>query len=349
MEQYDPTRAMRLVSEFTVEHLSNWYVRRNRRRFWKGSMSEDKLAAYQTLYECLIAVTKLMAPLAPFLSERVYRSLNNVTHLEPTDSVHLAMIPDVDSTAIDNDLERRMLRAQKIVALARMLREKSRLKVRQPLRRILIPVSGEAEAADIAATEEILRDELNVKAVETVDADASTNVVRRRAKGNFKVLGPKFGKQVKEVAAAIASLSSGDITRLQRDGSLTLARGEYSFDLLPEDVEIVYDDIEGWLVASDGPVTVALDTEVDDDLLREGMAREFVNRVQNLRKDSGLEVTDRIRLSYSAEDTLALALESLRDYIMLETLAVEFGSGSSNEASEFDVNGQSCKVSLVRA
>jgi isoleucyl-tRNA synthetase len=349
MDAYDPTRAMRLVSEFTVEQLSNWYVRRNRRRFWKGEMSADKIAAYQTLYECMIAVTKMMAPLAPFLAERLFRSLNEATKLEDAESVHLALIPEVSASAIDADLERRMERAQRTVALARMLREKSRLKVRQPLRRLLIPVSSDAEREDYGAVEEIIKDELNVKGVEYVSAEEGSDIVKMKAKANFKTLGPKYGKQMKSVASAVTAMTAAQIAELQRAGSLTLTSGSDTFALLLEDVEVIHEDIEGWLVASEGTVTVALDTELDENLLMEGLAREFVNRVQNLRKDSGLELTDRIRLSYASDDELAAALQAQREYIMLETLAVELLRAPSSEGmQEMDLNGKACGIALER-
>jgi isoleucyl-tRNA synthetase len=349
MDVYDPTRAMRLVSDFTAEHLSKWYVRRNRRRFWKGEMSEDKLAAYQTLYECMAGVLKLMAPLAPFISEHLYRALNTTTGREENESVHLAMIPEVDREAIDLDLERRMERAQQVVALARMLREKSKLKVRQPLRRILIPVARPGVQSDFEAVADIIRDELNVKSIEYISGDEDSDIVRMKAKANFKIIGPKYGKLAKQVAAAIAGLSSSQIGELQRSGTLTITTGSDSFALFPEDIEVIHEDIEGWLVASDGGVTVALDTELDEELRNEGLAREFVNRVQNLRKDAGLEVTDRIRLNFSSEANLKTALESQRDYIMVETLALELQAvDNGREMLDIDINGIPCRIALER-
>ncbi len=348
MDVYEPTRAMRLITEFTVEQLSNWYVRRNRRRFWKGDLSADKLAAYQTLYECLATVAKLMAPLAPFLSERIFRSLNGVSGLEAADSVHLALIPEVEEEAIDADLERRMDRAQRTVALARMLREKARLKVRQPLRRLLIPVTGEAEREDYRAVEGIIKDELNIKRVDYVTSEESSDVVRIKAKPNFKTIGPKHGKAAKSVAAAITVITASEIAELQRTGALTLTIGNDTFALLPEDIEVIHEDIEGWLVASEGTLTVALDTDLDQELINEGLAREFVNRVQNLRKDSGLEPTDRIHLRYASDEDLANALESQRAYIMSETLAVELHPSATGDMLEVDLNGRPCRIALER-
>ncbi len=348
MDGYDPTRAMRLVSEFAVSQLSNWYVRRNRRRFWKGEKSQDKTAAYQTLYECLVAIAKMMAPLAPFFSERLYRNLNTVTGLEPAESVHLTLIPEPEAGVVDTALERRMRKAQTVVALARMLRERSRLKVRQPLRRILIPVSNDAEREDYRLVEDIIKDELNVKAVEYAGADESTNVVKMKAKANFKAIGPKYGKQAKAVAAAIAGMGSAQIAEMQRLGSLTLSSASDTFVVLPEDVEVIHEDIEGWLVAAEGTVTVALDTELDEALVREGLAREFVNRVQNLRKDSGLELTDRISVVYHCGDELAQTLEAERDYIMQEILAVRFAFGELETMHDAELNELPCRIALER-
>lgn len=351
MDEYDPTRAMRLVSEFTVEQLSNWYVRRNRRRFWKGDISTDKTAAYQTLYECLIAVVKMMAPLAPFIPERIYRALNDVTRLEAVESVHLALLPEPDPSVIDADLERRMDRAQRVVALARMLREKSRLKVRQPLRRMLIPVASDAEREDYRAMEEIIKEELNIKAIEYADA-ATSDVVRMKAKANYKSLGPRFGKEMKQVAAAVSAMTSAEVVALGREGSLTINAGSDTFVLFPEDVEVIHEEITGWLVASEGTSTVALDTELDEELINEGLAREFINRVQNLRKDSGLDLTDRISLGYVADDSLQTVLEGKRDYIMEETLAIRFGpytdATETGSTLEVDLNGQPCRITLER-
>jgi len=348
MDEFDPTRPMRLVSEFTIKHLSNWYVRRNRRRFWKGEMSPDKLAAYQTLYECLVTVIKMMAPLAPFLSEHLYKSLNDTAGRESAESVHHTLLPEPDETAVDGDLERRMERAQKSVALARMLREKKELKVRQPLRRLLVAVTTEAEQEDYQRVEEIIKDELNVKSIEYVRAGES-DVVKLKAKANFKTIGPKFGKLVKAVAAAIGGMTQEQIMTLRDEGALILTAGSDSFELLPEDVEILHEDIEGWLVASEGTTTVALDTEIDEELISEGLAREFVNRVQNLRKDSGLDVTDRIRLGYDADSSLIAALQAQQDYIMTETLAVEFVAENQDGMTEIDINGQPCRIALRRA
>ena len=352
MEEMDPTRAMRLVQEFTVEHLSNWYVRRNRRRFWKGEMSEDKLAAYQTLYDCLNGVAKLMAPLAPFLSEKIYCSLNDASGREEARSVHLAHSPVPNESYIDEALERRMARAQKVITLARNLRERSGLKVRQPLRRVLVAVSDTEEQQDYQLVEDIIRDELNLKGVEYVGADESSDIVKKKAKPNFKSIGPKFGKDAKRVAAGISGISDEQIRQLQNAEAVTITVDNDSFDIHADDIEILHEDIEGWLVAAEGTVTVALDTEIDNALRAEGLAREFVSRIQKIRKDSGLEVTDRIKLRYNADADLVQAVTAQGDYIARETLAVELlheeGTNGHKASADDTIEGMEYSVVLER-
>lgn len=349
MNDYDPTRAMRLVSEFAVENLSNWYVRRNRRRFWKSDMSEDKISAYQTLHECLVTVTKLMAPLAPFLSDKIYGMLN-VNGLEPYSSVHLAYLPNFNEQEIDQDLERRMQRAQRSVGLARGLREKSKLKVRQPLRKMLIAVANQTEREDYMLVEEIIKEELNIKSIEYVGIEEQSGVVKKRAKANFKALGPKFGKEMKLIAELVAKMNAKDISDILINGKIVLNSGNSSFEIEKDDVEILHDDIEGWLIASEGTLTVALDTELDAELLSEGVAREFINRVQNLRKDAGFEVTDRIKIFYELDNETNQMLVRQGDYICMETLASEFNlqDNLGDNFSEIDLNGVNCKVRLEK-
>ena len=349
MVDLDPTRAMRSVQEFTVEHLSNWYVRRNRRRFWKGEMSEDKLAAYQTLHETLLLVVQMMAPLAPFLSEKIYGSLVAQSPEEMPESVHLSILPEGDLEVIDADLERRMDRAQRVVGLARGLRERSGLKVRQPLRRLLIAVAGDVERDDYRLVASIITEELNVKRIEYVGAEEDSAIVKVSAKPNFRSIGPKFGKDAKGVAAAIAELGPEPTLQLARGESVVIESRGDRFEVTPDDVEILHDDIEGWLVASDFGITVALDTELDDDLRNEGLAREFVNRVQKLRKDTGLDVTDRIHLRYGASGPLERALEAEKDYVMSETLALSMSGDASDTSSSVSIEGEECRLELEKA
>ena len=352
MDEYDVTRAARAVSDFTMDQLSNWYVRRNRRRFWKSEKGRDKTAAYQTLYECLVVVCKLTAPFAPFLADEIFRNLNLVTKKEAVDSVHLSMFPEPNKALIDLELERRMEQAIKIVSLVRAMRMKANLKVRQPLKKLIIPVSSDQEKNLIAQMQDVILEEINVKDIEYVTEDSG--VVKRKAKPNFKTLGPRFGKTVQVVAARIRSMTAAEVSRLLSEGSLSFSADGSEYVVSVEDVEILHEDVKGWLVESDGPVTVALDTELTQDLVDEGFAREFVNRVQNRRKDSGLEVTDRIRLYVRASQKLARALEKQASYVKQETLAVELrlmkeDDRSSVELHQEDVNGESVEIGLEKA
>jgi isoleucyl-tRNA synthetase len=348
MEAYDVTRAARGVGEFTIDKLSNWYVRRNRRRFWKNENGKDKTAAYQTLYECLVTVAKLAAPFAPFIADELFRNLNGVTRLEPAESVHLSLIPEAEPAAVDVELEQRMDLAERIVMLVRAMRVKSNLKVRQPLRRIILPLADEAARSAVHRMEEVILDEINVKAVEFV-SDAS-GIVTKRAKPNFKAIGPKFGKAVQQVAARIKEMTAAEIAQLERTGALTLTVGGTPSAIGREDVEITREDIQGWLVETDGTLTVALDTTLDDQLVDEGFAREFVNRVQNLRKEAGFEVTDRISVAYDAAPAVADRLERMRDYICKEVLALELVRGQQNgdHAAAVEVNGERVGVVVTR-
>jgi isoleucyl-tRNA synthetase len=355
MDQYDVTKAARAVSDFTIDQLSNWYVRRSRRRFWKGEMTKDKVAAYQTLYECLITVVKMMSPFAPFLSEELYKNLNDVTKLEPHESVHLSFLPKVNENEIDLQLEERMALAEKIVYLARAMRVKSNIRVRQPLKKIIIPVSSPHMREAISKVENIILDEVNIKSITYVDDDS--DFVRKRAKPNFKSIGPKFGKDVKTVAELIKSMGPSDIKLLEKNKEIDLHvpeghnhDGRKWFHIVLDDVEIVSQELSGWLVESDGSLTVALDTELDDELIREGIAREFVNRIQNLRKDAGFEVTDRILVHIDCPEQFVDAVTKLSDYIKSETLAIElFTEYKEGEYSgDVEIEKQKFKISLSR-
>jgi isoleucyl-tRNA synthetase len=348
MDAYDVTRAARALSEFTIDQLSNWYVRRNRRRFWKSEPGPDKTAAYQTLYECLVVVSKMLAPFAPFLAETLFRNLNGATGRESEESVHLTLLPESNAGAIDTALEHRMQRAERIVMLVRAMRMRANLKVRQPLRRMIIPVAGDRERDAIERVREIILDEVNVKALEYVTDDSG--LVRRRARANFKSLGPKLGSSAQKVAAHLKELPEAELRRLEREGSLRVEFDDVACTLTPEDVEIVREDVAGWVVETDGSLTVALDTRLDEALVAEGNAREFVNRVQNLRKDAGFELTDRIVIFYSAAPSVASQLERMKAYITQETLAVEFRSAeaAATHRVAFEIAGEPITVAIER-
>ena len=349
LDAYDVTRAARAVSEFTIDRLSNWYVRRNRRRFWKSEQGKDKTAAYQTLLECLFTVSKLIAPFAPFLAEELYRSLQAGTGGTAAESVHLVTLPQPDERAIDRELERRMERAIRIVSLVRAMRMKSNLKVRQPLKRMLIAVAGGNDRRDVEQMAAVILEEINVKKIEFVTEESGMG--KKKAKPNFRTLGQKYGKAVQGIAAKVRELPGSDITKLQSEGRLELIVDGNNVLLGPEDVEISHEDIKGLLVESDGSLTVALDTELTEELLDEGLAREFVNRIQNLRKNSGFEVTDRIVIYHRSSDRLKKALHKMSGYVMQETLAREIRDVSGNGApalKEEDISGERTEVAVER-
>ena len=318
MEQFDVFRATRLIQDFVRDEVSNWFVRRNRRRFWKGEKDNDKIAAYQTLHTVLLEICAMTAPTIPFLAEELYRNLRTISMPE---SVHLCDMPTANMAFIDADLERRMAHAQIIVFLARSLREKAKIKTRQPLRRILIPVLNPQQRRDIQLVADIILEELNIKSIEYISDDSG--IVRRSIKPNFKNLGKKFGKETQIIANAIRNIPPAAIKSLLQGENITLDIEQQSVEILPEDVDIISEDIEGWLVASQGVVTVALDTEIDADLLAEGFAREFVSKIQNTRKQAGFNVTDRITMSITCDDDVWNTLSSSMEYITKETLTVE--------------------------
>lgn len=319
---YEPTRATRLISDFVQENLSNWYVRLCRRRFWKGEYEEDKISAYQTLYTCLEVVAKLSAPVAPFFMDRLYRDLNGVTKKDKAESVHLTDYPESKIQYIDKALESKMEKAQNISSLVLSLRKKEMIKVRQPLQKILIPTLSEAEKAEILAVANLIKHEVNVKEIEFID-DAS-GILVKQIKPNFRALGPKYGKQMKDIAAVINGFTQQDIQAFERQGTKEITLDGEKLTLTLDDVEITSQDIEGWLVASSSTgLVVALDATITDELRAEGIARELVNRIQNLRKDTGLEVTDRIRILLQQQDTLEKAVRANEAYIKAETLANE--------------------------
>ncbi|AWH73825.1 isoleucine--tRNA ligase [Dokdonia sp. Dokd-P16] len=318
-EEYEPTKATRAIDTFVQENLSNWFVRLSRRRFWKGEYATDKISAYQTLYTCLETVAKLSAPVAPFFMEKLYKDLNAATGREDFESIHLAEFPVSDATYIDVALEHKMQKAQIVSSLTLSLRAKEKIKVRQPLQRIMIPVLNENDKNEILAVADLIKSEVNVKEIELISDDSG--ILVKQIKPNFKVLGPRFGKDMKLIASKINSLQAEDIAKIEQDGELTVEINGENTILQAGDVEITSQDIEGWLVASNAGVTVALDVTISEELKKEGVARELVNRIQNLRKDSGFEVTDRIHIQLQEEPSIAQTVLTNADYIKAETLA----------------------------
>ncbi len=315
---YEPTKATRAISDFTQDYLSNWYVRLSRRRFWKGDYQQDKISAYQTLYTCLITIAKLGAPIAPFYMDRLYLDLNKVTQKETFESVHLAQFPEFIASMVDKTLERKMEAAQTISSLVLSLRAKEKIKVRQPLQRILIPIDSISQKDELLQVVDLIASEVNVKEVELLE-DAS-DILVKQIKPNFKVLGPRFGKDMKSVAQAISKLNAQDIKYFEQNNGLDIDINGKKITLERSDVEISSQDIEGWLVASADGFTVALDITLNDNLKNEGIARELVNRIQNLRKDSGLELTDRIDVILQMDSNIINAIKENSNYIKEETL-----------------------------
>ncbi|WP_117882209.1 isoleucine--tRNA ligase [Aureibaculum luteum] len=318
---YEPTKAARAIQNFVTENLSNWFVRLSRRRFWKGDYQQDKISAYQTLYTCLLTVAKLSSPIAPFYMDQLYKDLTNVTSGNEPESIHLTEFPKYDESFIDSALERKMQKAQAISSMVLSLRKKEMIKVRQPLQRIMIPVLGDQDREDIEAVEELIKSEVNVKAIELID-DAS-GILVKNIKPNFKVLGPKFGKDMRLVAAEIGKLTQDDIAAIEKEGEISLKIGEKTLCLTKDEVEISSQDIEGWLVINQGNLTVALDVTISEELRKEGIARELINRIQNLRKESGLEVTDKIKLKIEKDGIVDDAILANATYIKNETLTNE--------------------------
>jgi isoleucyl-tRNA synthetase len=317
-EDYEPTKATRAIQNFVTENLSNWFVRLSRRRFWKGEYETDKISAYQTLYTTMLTVAKLSSPVAPFFMDNLYKDLIKVAGKEKFESVHLADFPVYNKELVDNDLEHKMQQAQKISSMVLSLRKKEMIKVRQPLQRIMIPVLDENDRKEILAVENLIKSEVNIKEIELID-DASGMLVKT-IKPNFKVLGPKFGKDMKFVSQAIQNLTQEDIAIVEKEGSISLNVNEKVVNLTLNEVEITSQDIEGWLVANQGGLTVALDVTITDELRNEGNARELVNRVQNLRKETGLDVTDKIQLVIQKNDILEQSIYANEQYIKNETL-----------------------------
>ena len=332
-DDYEPTAAARAVQSFVNDDLSNWYVRLNRKRFWKGEYNEDKIAAYQTLYECLSVVAKLAAPIAPFYTDRLYLDLNKVSQQEAFDSVHLATFPESDEAKIDRELEMRMDLAQRISSLVHSLRKKYTIRVRQPLAKILIPVSDVREKERIQAVEDIILSEVNVKQIEFLET--TEGIVVKKVKPDYRKLGKAYGPRMKEIAQALSEMSQSEIAKFEASDEYTLRVGEDVLTFIVEDVEIISEDVPGMSTAREGSLTVALDITVTDELRLEGIARDFVNRVQNMRKEAGLEVTDKIAVSVEkGNDLLDNALVRYRDYICTETQATELLLSNNVDGAE---------------
>jgi len=320
-EEYEPTKAARAISGFTQDYLSNWYVRLSRRRFWKGDYQQDKISAYQTLYTCMLTIAKIGAPIAPFFMDKLYLDLNAVSQKENFESIHLADFPLFEESYIDKSLERKMEDAQTISSLVLSLRAKEKIKVRQPLQKIMIPVENEEQKASILAVANLIKHEVNIKEIELLE-DAS-DILVKQIKPNFKTLGPKFGREMKSIANSIRNFSKEEISKIELDGKIPIELDGKMINLELSDVEISSKDIEGWLVANEGAITVALDVTISEELRKEGVARELINRIQNARKDRGLEVTDKIKLTVLKFEDLEESINKNKEYIMSETLTEE--------------------------
>ena len=316
--EYEPTKAARAISDFTQDYVSNWFVRLSRRRFWKGDYQTDKISAYQTLYTCMVTIAKLGAPIAPFFMDKLYLDLNSVTKKEAFESVHLAEFPKFDASFVDKSLERKMESAQTISSLVLSLRAKEKIKVRQPLQKIMIPIDSEQQKEEILAVADLIKHEVNIKEIELLE-DAS-DILVKQIKPNFKTLGPRFGKDMKTIAGAINKMTAADIKIVEQKGEIDVDCNGKIVKLQRDDVEITSQDIEGWLVANEGNITVALDVTISEALKEEGIARELVNRIQNLRKDSGFEVTDKISVQLQEDANIVQAVKTNIDYIKAETL-----------------------------
>ncbi|MBP7209678.1 MAG: isoleucine--tRNA ligase [Paludibacteraceae bacterium] len=319
LADYEPTRAGRAISDFVTENLSNWYVRLNRKRYWAGSMDKDKLSAYQTLYTCIETVARLMAPIAPFYADRIFLDLNAATHKNTKESVHLADFPTYDASLIDSKLESQMDVAQRITSLVLALRKKANIKVRQPLSHIMIPSTNAELETNLKAVENLIKAEVNVKEIKLVDNSAG--ILVKRIKPDFKKLGPKCGKDMKQVAQLLQNMSQTDITKFEDEGQFEYTINDTRIYILTDDVEIISEDIPGWLVANEGKLTIALDITLTDDLISEGIAREAINRIQNLRKSTGLEITDKIEIKIQSDKNLDSAIEKHKSYIASQVLA----------------------------
>ena len=346
MNDYDVTKAARAVSSYTIDQLSNWYVRRSRRRFWKSEMNKEKLSAYQTLYECLSTICKLTAPFAPFISEAIYLDLNNETKREKFESVHLAEFPK--ATYRDSALEEKMEVAQNVVYLTRAMRAKNNLKVRQPLQKIMVALDKSKHDA-LSKMKDVILEEVNIKELLILTDDSE--IVNKSAKANFKSIGPKFGKKVKTVAELIKNFTKEQIAIVEKGESVVLNIEGEDLTVTKDDVEIISSEITGWVVEAEAGITVAIDTELNDNLIEEGLAREFVNRIQNMRKDAGFDVTDKIIINFTGSEKLVKAINNFNQYISTETLAEKLSDkAGSNKGynQEFKIGEFDCSINIEK-
>ncbi|MEC5394841.1 isoleucine--tRNA ligase [Bergeyella sp. RCAD1439] len=344
-QDYEPTKVARAINTFVNDNLSNWYVRLCRRRFWKGDYTEDKISAYQTLYTCLETVAKISAPIAPFFMDRLYRDLNGVTGKDTAESVHLTDFPVAQENKIDQDLVEKTHLAQTITSMVFSLRKKENIKVRQPLQKVMIPVLDKKTQEQIAAVSALIKQEVNVKELELIDAEQAAHLIVKQIKPNFKTLGPKLGKDMKSVAAEIQSFSGEQIAQLEKEGSIEVS----GYTITTDDVEILTKDIPGWTVASEGKITVALDLTLTDELKAEGVAREFINRVQNLRKDKAFDLTDRIVIALESGSPFEKEIKENNDYIASEVLSNEIKFVNSlTHFDEIEIDDIPFKVAIEK-
>ena len=341
----EPTKAGRYIETFTIDNLSNWFVRLSRKRFWGSSMSKDKLSAYQTLYTCLVTISKLIAPLAPFIADRLYKDLVAVTD-KGKDSVHLTDFPVADDKIIDKELEQRMELAQKITSMVLSLRKKEHIIVRQPLQKISIPASDETLKRQIMAMRQLILDEVNVKEIDFVDQD---NMLKKRVHPNFRVMGKKYGALMKDIAAAINGMSQDDIKKFEENGTFTFALTGKDVEINLDEVDVVSEDIPGWTVANEGNITVALDLTISEDLRQEGLARELVKHIQNYRKGSGFEITDRIDITIENSEELKDVIKNYSEYISAQVLATSLSIVSANEGELWDFGNFKAKVEIRKS
>jgi isoleucyl-tRNA synthetase len=346
MNDYDVTKAARAVSNYTIDQLSNWYVRRSRRRFWKSEMNKEKLSAYQTLYECLSTVCKLTAPFAPFISEAIYLALNNQTKREKFESIHLTGYPNI--TYRDKTLEEKMEVAQNVVYLTRTIRAKNNLKVRQPLKKIMVSLDKSKHKA-LSKMKEVILEEVNIK--ELIILSDDSEIVNKSAKANFKSIGPKFGKKVKVVAEMIKNFTKAEISNIEEGNDVVLNVEDEKLIITKNDVDIINSEITGWVVETEAGITVAIDKELDQALIEEGLAREFVNRIQNMRKDAGFDVTDKIIVSFTASEKFVKAISNFNQYISTETLAEKLSENSksgSGITEQYKIGEYDCSINIEK-